>query len=163
MPKEREKVLTRHNSTIRVTPLKLKPTPFSSSPRKPVTPRKAVKKVNPKRQAKEAKRTYGPKPYQTWLKAQPCLVCVILNPACAEQDGWHCDQAHTEGGGAGRKGHFTSNAPMCRLHHIGYDLRMPPFNDAFLRLLIFDAAPTYYPRWLALTTPAAHLLRTNEP
>lgn len=57
MPKEREKVRTRHNSTIRITPKKLTLNPSPSSLRKPVTPRKPIPKSNPANQAKAVKRS----------------------------------------------------------------------------------------------------------
>ena len=66
-----------------------------------------VKAVNPKRRKAEWARAYGSAERVKWVKRQVCCICSAVP----------VDQAHIEGGGAGRKADADRIVPMCRPHH----------------------------------------------
>lgn len=63
--------------------------------------------VNAKRRRKEFRRAYGSEARVKWVKAQPCIICGST-PS---------DNAHIEGGGAGRKADADKVVPLCHSHH----------------------------------------------
>ena len=63
--------------------------------------------VNRKRKAREFARAYGSTARVEFVKALPCANCGIVG---------YSQNAHTENGGAGRKGPYTSIIPLCGPH-----------------------------------------------
>jgi hypothetical protein len=105
----------RWNSTIAIGPKKLRAKGRGPIPqrRSPVTkkPRKAPKKVNAKRKAREFARAYGSKERVAWVKSLPCVACTSNGRS---------DNHHICGDGAGRKADHTSIIPLCRACHLAW-------------------------------------------
>ncbi len=66
--------------------------------------------VNRKRRVSEFVRCYGGKARVRFVRALPCAACGVHDPA-------GCDNAHTENGGAGRKGDAETIISLCRRCH----------------------------------------------
>lgn len=125
---------------------------------KPAKPRKKVKPVNRARREREFARCYGSKERVAFVKAMPCIYCVALLPILAESDRMPpSDNAHTENGGKGRKGHYTTIVPLDRRHHEWYDQHRGPFADPAIRAAIKAAAIRTEAAW------QDHLNRGNAP
>ena len=80
--------------------------------------KKPIPKRNPKRKAKEFARAYGSDERVEFVKSLPCIVatrvfCGVTKACCAGD----IENAHTKGGGMGRKAPASSVVPMCSGHH----------------------------------------------
>jgi hypothetical protein len=62
-----------------------------------------MKKVNRKRKLSEFARCYHSRARVLFVKNLPCVVCGLMR----------CDNAHIEGGGAGRKADYDKIIPLC--------------------------------------------------
>ena len=116
---------------------------------KPKRRRAAPKKVqrrNRKRWAKNHARAYGPAARRDWIKAQPCLVCVMLHPIFTLTVG-PSENAHTVGGGGSRKADAATIVPMCHTHHRWYDERQNFLAIPSIRARIQGQAIVYERRW----------------
>lgn len=123
--------------TLSRTPLRRGAAPKKRTP---------IKKRNPKRRQSEFARCYHSKERVLFVKSLPCAWCAKLRLPiqCGATE-----NAHTEGGGAGRKAHYTTIAPLGRYHHERYDQHQPPFDvDSTRRALKMDAILTEE-AWLA--------------
>ncbi len=79
--------------------------------RSPLPPRtKPVRKTNPKRRQSEFARCYGSKARVLFVKSLPCFASSTFCEGPIEN-------AHTEGGGCGRKADANTVIPLCRFHH----------------------------------------------
>lgn len=78
--------------------------------RKPLARGTTIRKRNPKRRQSELMRAYGPPARREWIRSLPCEV-----EPC--DTGARVEQAHTKGGGAGRKADACWIIPLCRTHH----------------------------------------------
>ncbi len=78
--------------------------------RKPMKRGGKLNPVNRKRRVSEFVRCYRSKARVRFVRALPCAACGVHDPA-------GCDNAHTENGGAGRKGNYTTIIPLCRRCH----------------------------------------------
>lgn len=117
---------------------------FSTFSAKP----KRVKPKNAKRRQSEFARCYGSRARVAFVKGLPCLVCAVIHPAFVLSAG-PSDNAHTENGGKGRKGPFTSIVPLCRNHHRRYDEHRAPFDQSAARDVFKIAGPLIEARWQA--------------
>lgn len=77
--------------------------PYSTIPKQ----KKRPKASNPKRRAKEFARCYHSVERVEWVKARPCQVCLKIGVS---------ENAHTIGGGAGRKAGYETIAALCGRH-----------------------------------------------
>lgn len=68
-----------------------------------------VRPINRERRDREFARCYGSEERVLSIKALPCSV-----PGCTNRP---CENAHTVGGGMGRKAGWETVAPLCRSHH----------------------------------------------
>ena len=113
-----------------------------SVPKPSRTPRKAKKPPrarNPKRSAAEFERTYLSAARVLFVKQLPCCQCGA-SP---------CENAHTTGGGMGRKGHYSTIAPLCARCHSAYDEHRAPFDQPMVRAKVADAAGDTQSAWFA--------------
>ena len=87
---------------------------FTPAPKPPVSPPPAkprrVKRVNKKRKASEFARCYHSKERVEWVKS---MRCILRTPFCTGPS----ENAHTVGGGAGRKADYATIIPLCNAHH----------------------------------------------
>ncbi len=105
------------------------PKPRKKRKAKPKFPKRSpIKKTNAKRKASEFARCYGSKDRVEFVRSLRCIVCAVFGGPWV-----YSDNAHTENGGAGRKGPFTSIIPLCRRHHQGYDQHVYPLSVGALR------------------------------
>ena len=81
--------------------------------RSPLPPRRTplrktrVRKVNRPRKAREFARCYHSRERVEFVRSLPCANCGIVG---------YSQNAHTENGGAGRKGDYTTIIPLCGPH-----------------------------------------------
>jgi hypothetical protein len=93
-------------------------------------------------------RVYGSKARRAWLKAKPCVVCVMVVPILAlSAKEWHSDLAHTVTGGMSRKADASTVVPMCRRHHRMYDTHEGFLGKPEVRAAIIGAAAAYDLAW----------------
>ena len=69
-----------------------------------------LKPRNPKRKAENFERAYGGEARVLWIQAHPCVACGAKP----------CHNAHTKGGGAGRKADARWIVPLCATCHDAY-------------------------------------------
>lgn len=116
---------------------------------KPIPRGTKPKAVNRKRKASEFARTYHSRARVAFVKSLGCVYCTALHPLFGIVSAGKSDNAHTEGGGMGRKGPYTSIVPLDRTHHRMYDERRGPFADEAVRAAIASAALEVERMWLA--------------
>lgn len=124
------------------------------SPLKPRTSRiqRSALRRPKKRKPSEFARIYGSRERVRWVKSLPCLVCAsLIRPELLSSQS---DNAHTEGDGMGRKGHYTTIIPLCRSHHERYDRRLFPLDAEPVRDRLRNAAGDVQRAWLALSEAA---------
>lgn len=96
-----------------------------------------VRKVNPKRRAKEWARAYGSKERVRFVAALPCCV------TSAEHTPGESENHHIENGGKSRRADARFIVPLCRLHHrVLHDCGRQTFERAFCTNLKRVAADT---------------------
>lgn len=123
----RRKGLKKSTKPIRKSPIKRKPRP-----------------------AAETLRVNGPPGYREFLMAHGCLLGSRLLrlpnvPPCSGK----MDACHTVNDGKGRKGHFSTQIPGCRTHHLMYDGYKAPFQrDSLARESAKLLAGQIYREWL---------------
>ena len=117
---------------MRRTPLRPSRTPIARG----ATP----KASNPKRKAREFARTYHSVERVEFVKAMPCALC---RATCPSQN------AHTTGGGMGRKGAYTTIVPLCPRCHAYYDGWTYPLSEPHIRELVENKAPSTEAAWLS--------------
>lgn len=116
------------------------------------SPKKAIRKVNPKRRAKAFERTYLSKERVIFVKAMACAACGTAGFAV---------NAHLLGNdGARRKGHYTTVGPLCGSDpwgpdcHFLYDNDRSEFNARF---------PDFDPEKVAAETEARWQVFLQQP
>lgn len=103
----RKKPLSRHRPPKRVSDKRL--AAHGGQMFSTITKRSKIKTRNPKRRAREFARAFGSEERVAFVQGLPCCVAGCrVGP---------CDNAHSSGGGAGRKGDATTVIPLCRGHH----------------------------------------------
>ena len=117
--------------------------------------RAPVRKVNPKRKARNLLRAYGPAARREWMTSMDCLTCGQPSFESARTQ-----QSHLRSrSGAGRKGDARHTVPACDYCHKLYPRqsewakRFPDFTDAVLNAY----AAALELEW------QAHLNRGTEP
>lgn len=116
--------------------------PFSTV----TSPKKAIRKVNPKRRKSEYARAYHSKARSAFVASLPCQMCFRVGPS---------DNAHVgkEGKGAGRKANYNQIAALCRTCHSAFDNGWFPFERGtpggqWNRMLVLCAADRTEKLWL---------------
>ncbi|MDB4893172.1 MAG: hypothetical protein JWL61_5027 [Gemmatimonadetes bacterium] len=112
--------------------------------REKIPKRSWVKRRNTKRKAREFERAYGSKERVEWVKSLPCCWCGAVGES---------QNAHTVGGGAGRKADYDTIAPLCwsitRLPcHKAYDQHLGVFAHEGAREYVKAQAAETERRWL---------------
>jgi hypothetical protein len=102
------------------------------------------KPVNRKRRASEFARCYGSRARVAWIKNRPCIACGEFEPFVI------IDNAHSVGGGAGRKSGYETVVPLCRQHHQDYDQHRGAFS--FTRDWVIAASFNVQREWLAVSS-----------
>lgn len=108
--------------------------------------RNRPKATNAARKKREFARAYGSKARVEWVKRRRCCMCAVVG---------YSENAHTEGGGTGRKAHHTTIAPLCGPHdgldgcHRDFDQHRPPFDGPLTRALVRNSATETEAEWLA--------------
>lgn len=105
--------------------------------------------TNPARRKKAFARAYHSKERVAFVKSLGCVYCTAISPFFGIATAGTSHNAHTEGGGMGRKGPYTSIIPLCASHHRCYDEWLAPLDDERLRAAIESAAPEVERRWLS--------------
>jgi hypothetical protein len=97
-------------------------------------------------------RIYGPKAKREWMKAKPCVVCVLVIPILAYSDAeWHSEICHVKTGGTGRKDDHERTWPGCRKHHTMYDNHEGFLGEPSIRAYIAGAAEALNLAWTTRT------------
>jgi hypothetical protein len=81
-----------------------------------LNPRRAVKRRNVERQAKDFPRKYGSVERVAWVAARRCLVARTMGAEHCKGPA-ACDNAHVGNGGGSRKADAKHIVPLCRFHH----------------------------------------------
>jgi len=115
---------------------------------------KRPKAVNPARRKREWALAYHSAERVTWIQGLSCVWCSMLFPFARPWLAGGCQNAHTTGGGMGRKSGYETIAPLCNGHHAAYDAHREPFNDPSVRQCIADAAADTQAQWLAFSGAA---------
>lgn len=126
--------------------------------------RSAVKKVNPARRRKEFERCYHSKERVEFVKNLPCAACTYHE----WNTGYRCENAHVCGnGGMGRKGDYTTIAPLCG-RRPGLSTGGAPYGMGCHRLFdeyrsTFDSLfPDFNPETAAQQTEQAWIAHSQE-
>lgn len=101
--------------------------------------RSAIPRVNPKRKAREFRRTYGSAERAAWIRALPSV-----------WDGaGPCVNAHVGkiGKGASRKANADQIVSLTPAQHDAFDLRLPPFDDEAARAFVIGCCAGVERAW----------------
>lgn len=83
------------------------------------------------------------------MKSLGCVYCTAVSPFFGIQTVGKCHNAHTENGGRGRKGDYTSIIPLCPTHHRMYDQHEKMFAVKVVRDGLKATAEEVQKRWEA--------------
>lgn len=124
-------------------------------PKANAKPNKPRARITPKRRTpEEMTRIYGPPARRRWLKAFPCIICVLLLPLLALSNRvWKSDIAHVappSEKGTGYKASAAFTVPMCREHHHRFDHRLAPCDTPTIRAFVVAAAAKFEAAWQKL-------------
>lgn len=91
----------------------------------------------PQRRAKPRRGPARDRSYMDWLHDRKCVACGMDDPR------QRCDAAHTKNNGMRSKGPDSSCVPLCRAHHMEYDVGRKAFEDLHRLVMEWEAAAHY--------------------
>ena len=120
------------------------PKPVSPPPAKP----RRVKRKNVKRHKREWIRAYHSAERCEFVRSLPCIAC-----------GWTpSENAHTVGGGMGRKSDYSCVAPLCKAHHQKlHTLGSKTFESNYLFGALEQYAKETEAAWQAFSASKSHI------